>query len=432
MPDDDEGDAFALLHRELRARRQIDAACFDRRPERQRVRTANRAERAVLFPHPRHDRSVVEADHQLHLHPDLAVDAFDDPDQIGLALTGRHAVDHSNGARVRGEVRFEHERMIAIPPRARPRFLDRSDQPSTVRTIAEQSGEARRRIESRQAQPVDRSIEADERCCLRVSNQPVVFNFHTSLGGAPLVSPPRCALGPPLSRRFPPALACGRRRCSLFEMGMAESNAIATVETGRIAGEDVWPIPHERARVKSSTSWKRSARHEHPRHHYQRAGRCGRAPPRIATRPRRRSDGRRTLGRDAGACRRASTQHAESRRPHAAVAGAGDGTASELSRRSVAPWRSLDGYGWQRHPRPSPRGQRRQPRPGGQRGRADGCERGGHQAAAADCGRDVDGRRRAALQASLSRQEFRRRAAASRRCWDRCSTAIATGRWWTM
>ena len=54
------------------------------------------------------------------------------------------------------------------------------------------------------------------------------------------------------------------------------------------------------------------------------------------------------------------------------------------------------------------------------------------QAAAADRGRDVDGRRRAALEASLGRQECRRPAAASRRCWDRCSTAIATGRWWTM
>src|SRR4029450_5335854 len=30
----------------------------------------------------------------------------------------------------------------------------------------------------------------------------------TSLSGASLSSPPRCALGPPLARRVPPALAC--------------------------------------------------------------------------------------------------------------------------------------------------------------------------------------------------------------------------------
>jgi hypothetical protein len=54
--------------------------------------------------------------------------------------------------------------------------VTRRDQPSTVVGRAEQCGEAGTRIETWKAEPVDRSVPADERDGLGVADECVVFD----------------------------------------------------------------------------------------------------------------------------------------------------------------------------------------------------------------------------------------------------------------
>ena len=59
------------------------AVHLDRRAKAERVRPGDRDARVVDPPHPRHDLAVVEPDHELRAHPDLALEALDDPHDVG-------------------------------------------------------------------------------------------------------------------------------------------------------------------------------------------------------------------------------------------------------------------------------------------------------------------------------------------------------------
>jgi hypothetical protein len=87
-----------------------------------------------------------------------------------------HAVDDPNCATARLELGFENQCRRPIAARSGHDVLRRRDVPSTVRLGPEQLRETRGGIESRQAQPVDRTVEADQRRSVHVADQSIVFD----------------------------------------------------------------------------------------------------------------------------------------------------------------------------------------------------------------------------------------------------------------
>src|SRR5215208_8530012 len=76
--------------------RQILPIAVHHGPEGERVWPGNRAETAIHLAHPRYDRTVIESDGELHLHPDFAAYAFDGANEMRLTLPRRHEVDEAN------------------------------------------------------------------------------------------------------------------------------------------------------------------------------------------------------------------------------------------------------------------------------------------------------------------------------------------------
>ena len=65
---------------------QVLAVQRHRRAQHDHVRSGDRAQRAVVEPaDPRHDRAVVEAEHQLHAHPHASALAAHQADDVGVA-----------------------------------------------------------------------------------------------------------------------------------------------------------------------------------------------------------------------------------------------------------------------------------------------------------------------------------------------------------
>ncbi len=174
MPGELERHGVARAHRERSDGGHVLAADLDRRAQAERVRTADRAQPAVDAAHPRHDRAVVEPHDELHLHRDPAATTFDEPDHIELIVAGRHAIDDRDFAFIRREDGLEHKRPVAVVPLDALRLRHRCEQPTAVVGSAEQRGEARARIESRERQPVDRTVAPDERGGLEVGQERVV------------------------------------------------------------------------------------------------------------------------------------------------------------------------------------------------------------------------------------------------------------------
>ena len=76
------------------------------------------ATRAVVdTTHPRHDLAVVEADGELGAHRDFAVEALDDPHDVGRHAARRHEVDRAHAALVGLVDGLENQRVVAIPSR---------------------------------------------------------------------------------------------------------------------------------------------------------------------------------------------------------------------------------------------------------------------------------------------------------------------------
>src|SRR5205814_6143973 len=109
--------------------------------------------------------SVVEAKDCFHLHRDASLSALNDPHQVDLfdALVYRHEVDYRDNAIRRFEFSFEDQRIAPVLTSRVFYVSFGSDQPPPISLVAEQRGEARGRIEARNAQPVDGSVLTDQR-----------------------------------------------------------------------------------------------------------------------------------------------------------------------------------------------------------------------------------------------------------------------------
>src|SRR4051794_7038152 len=111
------------------------------------VRAGDRAERSIVEPRdPGYERSVVEAEDQLHPHLDASLSPNDNSREVGRVTAQRHEVDDGDRALRRLEVGLEDERMLTIAPRDLRLRGTRRDLPPSMFRPAEERGEARARV----------------------------------------------------------------------------------------------------------------------------------------------------------------------------------------------------------------------------------------------------------------------------------------------
>ena len=199
-----EGNGLALAHLEIGDRGQVLAAGLDRRPQHRHVLPADRQQRRTVlaFLDPGNIGAEAEADHQLHVHPDPAANAAHQPHHVGGLAARRHEIDQVNRAVSGLEPGLQDQGVIPIAARGAGDFAGRCDQPAPVLLGAEKCCKAGVGIEGRPAQPVDRSVAADQRRGLAIADQPIVFD--TARQGA---SPPRS-----LHRGARPLMGCRLER----------------------------------------------------------------------------------------------------------------------------------------------------------------------------------------------------------------------------
>ena len=140
-------------------------------------RPANRQQAAILgFLDPGNIGAEPEPDHQLHPQLDPAADAAHQSDDIGGMAARRHEVDQLDDAGSGLKPRLQDQRIGPVAARGVDDLVRRRDQPAAVLVGAEQAGETGIGIESRPAQPVDRTVASDQSGGLAISDQSVIFD----------------------------------------------------------------------------------------------------------------------------------------------------------------------------------------------------------------------------------------------------------------
>ena len=128
---------------------------FNRGAEDQTLWSGNCVDRAVIEPvDPWNGRSVIEAHYELSMKRHTAGPTDHDPDQIG-AVGRWHEIDDRRTARHRLKFGLEHQRARTITPTYIENRMFRCNEPSSIFSSSEQAGEARSRVETGPAQPVD-------------------------------------------------------------------------------------------------------------------------------------------------------------------------------------------------------------------------------------------------------------------------------------
>ena len=175
VPGEGEPDVFVCPHREVGPdplvldRHGLAAAEFNRLGSR-----SGHDDRARPVD-PRARSPVVEPRDAHGSHRHRPLEPSDEADEPGVPLAYRHAVDDADRAVGGLEVGLEHERAGSVPTRGRRHLARRCDRPRSVLIGAQQAGEAGRGVEPGEAEPIDRSVPADDGRRLRVTDHGVVL-----------------------------------------------------------------------------------------------------------------------------------------------------------------------------------------------------------------------------------------------------------------
>jgi hypothetical protein len=150
-----ERNGLARIHGEVTHCLEVFAIKFNRGAQHQTLRTGNRVDRAVVEPvDPWNDRSVIKAHHELSTKSHTPGLTDHDPDQIG-AVGRWHEIDNRRTARLSLKFGLEDQRARTITPTYIENRMFRCNEPSSVFSRSEQAGEARCRVETGPAQPID-------------------------------------------------------------------------------------------------------------------------------------------------------------------------------------------------------------------------------------------------------------------------------------
>src|SRR6185369_6180248 len=99
------------------------------------------------------------------------------PNDVGIFTARRHEIDQTHRAAFRFNLSFQNERVVSIPA---PRSLDLligMEKPTAIFSGAEQRRKARRRIEPREAKPINAAIATHERAGLGITQKRVIFDL---------------------------------------------------------------------------------------------------------------------------------------------------------------------------------------------------------------------------------------------------------------
>ncbi len=176
MPEHLEELALTFRHGEVRDGLVVHTTERHFGPQANAVWTRDRGEPPFLAPHPGDDGAVIETDHQLQVHGHAAATAFDHADQVRHPGTRGHEVDEGYLAVLGFEDRFQDQRAGAVAAAHPPHRAGRGDLPSAMPGAAQERGETRSGIKTRQAKPVDRSVPAHEARGLTVADQGIIFD----------------------------------------------------------------------------------------------------------------------------------------------------------------------------------------------------------------------------------------------------------------
>ena len=176
VPTEAERDLVTCGHRELPLVAHLDAGELNGRVEDERIWPSDGDEAALRPPHPGDVVSVLEAHEQLGAHSYFTFDALHDPHDPGMMMPRRHEVDNPDDATIGGDLGLEYHRVAPISADMRHDRLVGCDLPAAMLVSAEQLGEAASGVESRKAQPVDRTVSSDQGGSLGVADDRVVFD----------------------------------------------------------------------------------------------------------------------------------------------------------------------------------------------------------------------------------------------------------------
>ncbi len=171
-----EADPFAGRHGELGEPGGVVERHGDVGGEPGRVGPGDGGDLPVLAADPRLDAAVAEAQPHHGAHGDAAADAFDDADDVGDVVARGHGVEDADGALGGLPLGLEDERVAAVAPPRAGAARGGGQEPRAVLLVAEEGGEARGRVESGQAQPVDGTVGAHQCRGVQVAEHSVVFD----------------------------------------------------------------------------------------------------------------------------------------------------------------------------------------------------------------------------------------------------------------
>ena len=126
------------------------------------MRARNCRERTVGARDPGYQPAVIEADGEIHSHRDSAGEAGQQPNHARVPSADRHEIRQPDTAVGGFKFAVEDERVIPVAALDTRDLSRRSDPPAAVSRFSEERGKTGGRIKPRNAQPVDRSVAADQ------------------------------------------------------------------------------------------------------------------------------------------------------------------------------------------------------------------------------------------------------------------------------
>ena len=161
------------------------------------------------------DEAVSEAQGKLHADRDLAANADNLANEARLSLADRHEIYDAHGTTVDAELSLNREGIRAIAPRRAFARAAWRNHPPAVLLVANERCQAGIGVEARPAQPVDRSVFADQCGRLAIADQAVIFKAgcHEPCEWAFKRSGCGCCPNGPVDLKFhatPPKVPCGR------------------------------------------------------------------------------------------------------------------------------------------------------------------------------------------------------------------------------
>ena len=144
---------------------------------------------AFVVADPRHNVAVVEPERQFAAHPHGAADTDHDPHDIRHLVAGRHEVNDPDLALGQIPLGFKDQRALPVAAARAFPAARRRQEPPAGRGGIEEGAEAGRRVEARQAQPVDGTFGADQGSGVQIADHCVILDAYHDTYSATRPSP---------------------------------------------------------------------------------------------------------------------------------------------------------------------------------------------------------------------------------------------------